>query len=91
MVTRSEGRATRLLALGEDRILLQYTVSGEEKDTELVCFDLQGRKLWSHLRFRVLHSLPGNMFLVNTPEGGLASSTAKVNSAVVGRVMVLKE
>jgi hypothetical protein len=55
--------------LGEDRILMHYTALGEEKDTELVCFDVEGRKLWSRRGWRVLLSLSGDGFLLNTPEG----------------------
>jgi hypothetical protein len=33
--------------LGQDRVLMHYKAPGEQNDTQVLCFDLQGRKLWS--------------------------------------------
>jgi hypothetical protein len=64
-----EGERPDLL-LGEDCVLLHYTaVGGKQGGTRIVCFDLAGRECWTRLGWSVMLSLPGNRFLVNTPEG----------------------
>lgn len=64
-----EGERPDIL-LGEDRILLHYTPAGAmQGGTELVCYDLAGRKCWTRTGWGVLLSLPPNHFLVNTTDG----------------------
>jgi hypothetical protein len=56
--------------LGEDRILIHYTAETSGQDgVVMICHDFEGHRLWSRPEWTCLLSLPGNCFVVNTPEG----------------------
>jgi hypothetical protein len=48
---------------------MHYTVMSDHTVTALICYDFEGQQLWRHAEWICLLSLPGNCFLVNTPEG----------------------
>src|SRR5579884_4327923 len=56
--------------LGKDCILLNYmAIRGKQKGARLICFDLEGRELWSQSGGNRLLTLGEDHFLVNMPEG----------------------
>jgi hypothetical protein len=66
--SRTEEGKQQDILLGEDRILMHYT-DAPSGGTELVCYDFEGRKLWCKPGWICLLSLPGDRFVVNTPNG----------------------